>query len=524
MAKWLDANQIDNGQTLRADVCIVGGGAAGITLSRYLKDSGLDIIVLESGSLDMEGPTQALYSGRQAGLQYSDLASCRLRYLGGTSNHWAGYCRMHEPVDFKGRPELGIGAWPIGHGDLLPFVQQAARDLGFDFQGFDLAYQLKRYKVDPASVPDRLSQELETRIFQITTRKKQAEVWREELNRHPSLRLIKHANVTRVAMHPDGQRAVSVDVRTLQQRTFSVEARWFILAAHAMENARLLLASDDVVNTGIGNQHDQVGRYFMDHPLVTSGRFYPSPRFQQIYDTDFTKTDNLNFALSLRQDVLRREGILGYFTRFHAVEEIEPIFNAHMQLKNGFWKPADKSVLHAIGTLVGDVPTTLKYAASKINAYRPKVVSYDVINRIEQFPNPDSRVKLDSARDVLGMRKIVLDWRFTEHDYKTYKVGRDIVIKEMTRLGLGTFKVPEMTPAFVRGNLLGKYHHIGTTRMSRDPRQGVVNTDLGVHGTDNLFVCSSAVFPTAGSGLPTMILMGLSIRLAQHLKTLGRAA
>jgi choline dehydrogenase-like flavoprotein len=523
MSPFLDASTVEDGQIIHADVCIVGAGAAGITLARYLEGSGLDVLMLESGGLELEAATQSLFRGKQEGIKYFDLTACRLRYLGGTSNHWAGYCRMHDPVDMQGRTDLDVPAWPVGHSELSPYVKQAAHDLGFEMQGFDPNYQAKRYDIDPATLPDRSSPDLVTKVYQITTRKQQGLVWRQQLLKQAKLRLMLHANVTRINLDAAGQRVESVSVKALGKSGFQVKARWFVMAAHGIENARLLLASDDVIPTGIGNQSDKVGRYFMDHPLVTSGRFFPTRKFQKIYDAYLLKADNLNINLGLSASALKRENIMEYFCRFHEVDSSEIYVDAREKIKKGFWQPADMDSLKAVGTLVGDVPGTLYYAATRLKLAKPRVVAYDLNHRIEQSPNPDSRVRLDTEHDALGVRKVMLDWRFRDLDYRTFEVGQSIIVKELTRLGYGTFKTPALTPDLIRGLVIGNNHHVGTTRMSASPRDGVVDPNLRVHGVQNLFATGSGVFPSAGYGGPTMILMGLTIRLAEHIKALSKA-
>jgi choline dehydrogenase-like flavoprotein len=523
MYSFLDARAVDDGQTLHADVCIVGAGAAGITLARYLEGSGLDVLMLESGGLELEAATQSLYGGKQSGITYFDLAACRLRYLGGTTNHWAGYCRMHDPADMAGRAELGVPAWPVSHRELTPYVMQAARDLGLKTEGFMAAVQARAYGVAPESLPDHDSPDLVTKVYQITRRKQQGVYWRQRLQRQAQLRVMLYANVTHINLAHAGQDVQSVDVRALGKAGFQVKARWFVLAAHGIENARLLLSSDDVVNTGIGNQHDHVGRHFMDHPLVTSGRFFPGPKFQKIYDAYLLKPDKLNINLGLSSTALQREQIMAYFCRFHAVDANELVSDAREKIRQTFWQPMDERILQAIGTLVGDVPGALRYAAARMKWVQPKVVAYDLNHRIEQSPNANSRVHLDTVRDALGMRKATLDWQFRDLDYRTFERGQQTVIRELTRLGFGHFKAPALTPGLIRGLVIGNNHHVGTTRMSTHPCDGVVDPNLAVHGVPNLFVAGSGAFPSAGYGGPTMILMGLSIRLAQHLKALSRA-
>lgn len=524
MSKFVDAREQDFKEPLQADVCIVGAGAAGITLARYLADSGLDVLMLESGGLKLEGPTQALYQAERRDIKYYDMTACRLRYFGGTSNHWAGYCRPNDPIDFMGRPELGIAPWPIGEAELTPYVKRAAADLGLSMEGFDPAFQARRFNIDPADLPDRHSDIWLTKVFQITTRKLQGQIWMDQLTRQANLRVLLHANVTRIHAAQNGSHIDAVSVRALDKAPFKVKARWFVLAAHAVENARLLLDSDDVIPGGIGNQHDNVGRHFMEHPQLVSGRFVPNEKFLRLYNAGEMLKASLNINFSLNAATMKREGILQYYCRFLPVYDFERTQEAFKQLGDGFWKPGDMKALKALGRVVGDLPGSYKHLMNKWEFQPAAPIAFNLDHRTEQVPNRESRVMLSPERDALGSRKAIIKWSFTDLDYKTFARGNELVSQELKRLDLGTVSAPPLTPDTIRGIVRGHFHHMGTARMSARPEDGVVDTNVKVHGIDNLFVAGSAVYPTAGYSGPTMFLMGFAIRLAEHLKTLKKAA
>lgn len=523
MTNFLDAQTLDASADLQAEVCIVGAGAAGITLARYLAQFNIDVLLLESGGLEMEGPTQALYQIEKHGIHYYDMAACRLRYFGGTTNHWAGYCQMPAPHTYAGRPDLGMPAWPITASEVDPYIRRAASDLGLRMEGFSAAYQARSAGIDPAELPDHRSTELQTQVYQLTSKPRQGPIWKDHLARQPRLRVVLHANVTRINLNTTGQHVESLTVRALGKSPFAVRAKRYVLAAHAVENARLLLDSDDVIPGGIGNQHGHVGRYFMEHPKMISGRFIPSSRFLSIYNGGNIHQVMRNVNLGLNPATTRREGILDYYCRFLPVADFERTQEAARQLKEAFWKPADLKALQALGRIVGDIPSTYRYLKSKREGPPQVAPVYNLDHRIEQAPNPDSRITLSAERDALGCRKAILNWAFTELDFKTYAVGQSILVKELTRLELGKVIAPPLTPESIKSLVKGNNHHIGTARMSAAPRDGVVDTNLKVHGIDNLYVSGSAVFPTGGHTVPTMIIVSFAIRLAEHLQSLSKS-
>lgn len=524
MSQFLDARDVPPGQQIQADICIVGAGAAGITLARYLENTNLNVLLLESGGLDLEGATQSLYQTASTGLKYYDMAACRLRYFGGTTNHWAGYCLPYTNKAFDGRPELGIPGWPVKEEEIKPFIDRAMNDLGLNIEGFSPEYQARQMGIDPALLPDRQSTELVTQVYQITQRVRQGKIWREHLSKQANLRVMLHANVTRINAHKAGGHIDSVSVRALGKEPFSVSAKQFVLAAHAVENARLLLDSDDVIPTGIGNKHDHVGRYFMEHPKLVAGRFVPNKRFLQLYNAGTTHEVMRNVNLSLSPQTTRREGILDYYCRFLPAFDYERTHEAVKQLKESFWKPADIRALNALGRVVGDLPSTYQYALSRLNIQPKDSSAFNLDHRIEQAPNRDSRITLSKDRDALGSRKAILNWAFTELDYKTYAVGQRILTSELKRLNLGQVIAPPLVPEGINSLVKGNNHHIGTTRMSERPSDGVVDKNLKVHDIDNLYVAGSAVFPNGGHAVPTMIIMSFAIRLAEHLVALKKAS
>lgn len=519
---FIDARNLPHDQHIQADVCIVGAGAAGITLARYLENSSLDVLLLESGGFDLEGATQSLYQTASTGLKYYDMAACRLRYFGGTTNHWAGYCLPYTNNAFDGRPELGVPPWPVREDEIKPYIDRAIQDLGLNPEGFSPAYQARQMGIDPKQLPDHQSSELVTQVYQITKRARQGKIWREGLSKQRNLRVMLHANVVRINADKTGSHIESVAVRAVGKDPFVVKARWFILAAHAVENARLLLDSDDVIPTGIGNQHDHVGRYFMEHPKIISGRFIPNKSFLPLYNAGTTHQVMRNVNLSLSPQTTRREGILDYYCRFLPAFEYERTHEAVKQLKESFWKPADTRGLKALSRVVGDIPSSYQYLLSRLNIHPTEFSSFNLDHRIEQAPNADSRITLSKDRDALGCRKVILNWALTDLDFKTYAVGQSILTREIKRLNLGTVIAPPLVPDAIKSLVKGNNHHIGTVRMSAHPKDGVVDKNLKVHGIDNLYVTGSAVFPNGGHAVPTMIIMSFAIRLAEHLSKLKK--
>jgi choline dehydrogenase-like flavoprotein len=338
----------------------------------------------------------------------------------------------------------------------------------------------------------------------------------------------------------DGARAVSgLRVATLNGRQLRVVAKAYVLACGGVENPRLLLASNRVVPSGLGNQRDLVGRYFMDHPYVWVGRFEPAdPRFDRTlhviegYDQAGIE-QRAHAALTLADGRLRAEGLNGcvaYFVR-----------RSHYKTQPAYTSPAGSSFMRLIDVLkheelpnrhfgrhlrntmtgLGDVGQVLGQQLRQLAAPR---LDLGVRMVLETTPNPDSRVVLSERRDALGVPHADVDWRINDSDRRGLHQLATVMQDELARLGLGRL-VLSLTedesgwPSCMTG---GK-HHMGTTRMHPDPGRGVVDADCKVHDLANLFVAGSSVFPTGGYANPTLTIVALAVRLADHLKERFRA-
>ena len=316
-----------------------------------------------------------------------------------------------------------------------------------------------------------------------------------------------------------------VEVRSLSGKRTRIKARCYIICCGGIETARLLLASNSVDPAGLGNGNDLVGRYFQDHVAVKLARIYPQSRlrFQELYDHFYWQGIKLlpKFALSetaqRQNEVLNAVGIVQFEMPPKAgVSAAKEILRA-LRSKHA---PSGHLLLNAARNLEDVVRLAYRYRVQK-RSFSSKNGPIWLEAHCEQEPNPESRISLGQEPDTLGMRRAQVDWRVTDLSRKTADVFAETVASEFARLQLG-----RVEPL----GLLGKeddwqtriydvYHHIGTTRMHPDPRQGVVDSDCKVHGLDNLYVASSAVFPTGGYSNPTLTMMALCLRLSDHLKT-----
>ena len=497
-----DARALPDGIRLEADVCIVGGGAAGIALALELRDSPLRVCLLESGGHDYDPDIQDLARGHVAGRRYYKLHTTRLRLLGGSTNHWGGKCRPLDPIDFAHRPWIPHSGWPLDRAQLDPYYRRAQR-----------LCRLGPFEYEPAYWEEALgtrvwpfdSEVLRTRIFLLRPLPF-GRAYRRRLERAENVDVYLHASATGFELDAAGERVAAVEARALAGRGFRVGARRFVLAAGGIENPRLLLLSNGRRPAGLGNQHDLVGRFFMDHIWCPWGRIRlsdPRPPARLYRDPPASREVAVHAGLSFTEAVMEAESLSNFATIPLLEEPAQPGVE-------GIGAPlaAEISEMDRADRAAGD--------GSAAGAVLLR-------NYFEQVPDPESRVTLADDRDALGQRRIRLRWRLGEIDRRTLRRAHEILAAELGRLGLGRLRL-EVTDDLAEWppTTIGGHHHMGTTRMSRDPRRGVVDADCRVHGVPNLYVAGSSVFPTSGYANPTLTLLALAIRLADHLKARGR--
>ena len=528
----VDGESIASGDRRRADVCILGAGAAGITLARELEGTGLTVIVLESGAETLEPDIQDLARGEVVGepLGFVDnpatLDSVRLRQLGGTTNHWSGFCRPFSEVDMEVRPELALSGWPFPRSELDPWYEAAHPILRIGPNRFDWQYWAEAHGLGEAVLDTDL---VRTEVFQVSTTNFR-EVYRDELDAARDVTVHLRSNAVDLVLDAAGDRVVEVRVKTLGGNEWSVvEPRVVVAGLGGIENARLLLAARSQREAGLGNEHDQVGRYFCEHFQVPAGIAVADAdpdAVAALYegsDTPLTGEDGaplpyvVQGLLALTSQAVRERGLLGLGCQL--------VVGAYAEERPRAESGLSISQVAALGNAVG---TT-----------RPRTSLY-LLASAEQELNPRSRVRLGSGTDALGLPTTVLDWQYTERDRSSIIDGLTLIGEELGRAGVGRLQFSPGSIELEETNgllpLVGGlavdpdasdpttfpmgigFHHMCTTRMATDPREGVADAQGRVHSVDNLYLAGSSVFSTAGANTPTYSIVALTLRLADHLQ------
>ncbi len=472
---------------LSADVCVIGGGVAGIAVTEALAARGRSVVLCEGGGLGLSPDSFELYAGtctlsnhlEQVRGHDAYLLGSRLRMLGGTANHWGGSCTFFEAADFEKRDWLPMSGWPISKAELGPYYEEACRTLRIVYPGEYEQDLSSPYPTYDLSFTDALVNTFKQRSTFATEKEIYLSRKLEQVRDTAEVTVAVNANLVSMTADGDG-RVRRAGFSNFAGQRFVVESDAYVLSCGGIENARLLL----YLAPSLRLRNDNIGRYFMEHLVfknagelhltrdVLGTQLYEHPKLFEGY-----------FELS--EEVRRRHGLLG--------------------LKIGL-RQGNRPSPHALDAALappGDV-------------HGSEAVPIRILIG-EQAPNPESRVTLSDETDRFGIPRVHLDWRTTELDHRSFAETLRLVAQEFGAKSRGRVRCP-FPGARMMENEAG-YHHTGTTRMSERPEDGVVDRNARVFGVDNLYVAGSSVFTTSGSAHPTVNLMALSYRLGDYLSS-----
>ncbi len=525
----MDARRFEPVTSLETDVCIVGGGVAGITIALSLVKSGLRICLLEGGGERFSSWSQALYDGQAWDGKYS-LLGTRTRMLGGSSNCWGGYARPLTSTDFSPRPWLGLLGWPISESDVAPYYAAASEWLQVNPPATDAAI---RSSLGPDQVgwTDIGGDRFDTIYFSMSPPTKFGKVYRSELKRAPNVTVMLNATVVELRTDETGERVCGVRVKT-EHGEFCVTSKAVVLAAGGVENPRLLLASRARQLNGIGNDKDLVGRHFMDHLRIRLRhiRLNDHEAFSQLYDARHygggsirAKRCPIGAAFSPSIAEQSRARVLQTYTGLVAcyfgksdstLEDSRQIYKA---LTGRLHRPIEATTW---GRAVAELPDALTYLIGRRLNLRERDRRFELETVVEPWPDRDNRVELLAETDRYGVPKAKVIWRKHEIERRSHLHAIELIETALMRRGLGRLSVDRSIwdSDYWESEVMTTWHHMGTTRMGSEASEGVVDENCRVFGTKNLFVAGSSVFPTGGGSPPTFMIVALALRLAEYVE------
>ena len=513
----VDASTIDQGRRLVADVCVIGAGPAGLAIARRLEGSGLKVLLLESGGRRPSVAGQKLNRGLVTGQPYWPLHSTRVRALGGTGNRWAGWCRPLDAVDVEHRDWVPDSGWPMPYSEMERFHEDASRFLQLPERSF----RDPRESTDDPGWSAGEASGLEPVYYRFSPLTSLGLTYLDELDSSADTTVVLHATVSDLRLEPGTSRIGTVEVGGPGNRAFVVEAGQVVLAAGGLENPRLLLSARTDRPAGLGNEHDSVGRYFMEHLHAEVGVIHDGdPALRTPFFDWSAKSDVGRGAVAGAAEVQRSEQLLPI--SFTVAPTRRHFGQRQMRMPPSLGVPYRRALTRVprVGWMGKEVARrisrsvpVLARTAQRLTPGGQPDLRY-VHARSEQVPRRDSRVLLGDARDSLGRPVVRLDWRLDDQDLANVRSWVERLAAAVDATAGARFVPTPLT----RANVIGGPHHMGTTRMSADPRRGVVDADCRVHSVDNLYVTGSSVFATGGYANPTYPLVALALRLADHLR------
>lgn len=549
----IDAETLPDGSTFGSDIAVVGAGPAGIVLALELAQAGYNVALLESGRFHFSEKIQNLAEASYFDPAFhSPMSECTRRQVGGTSVIWGGRCVPYDPVDFDRRSYIPHSSWPVTYEEMETYFPKACEYLFCGQAEFDIKNisNIKQKSIIPG-LPDEqvLTSTLERWSFPTNFGKE----YFNKLKHNERIKLLYGLTCTEIELNDSGSQVEALITKTLDGKTLRVKSRKYVLAGGGLNTTRLLLASDRQHPGGIGNHSGLLGKFYIGHLSgdIAVVHFNTSPR-ETIFGFD-RDSDNVylrrrfsftrkflhekeltnivawlgspnfydpshgNGILSLAYLALTSPLLGKYLTakaiRNSLIGKDKGNYQAHLiNMLKDFAKILSFAPQFGYGRYIAKrkIPALFVYSASN---------EYPLHYHSEQVPNPDSTVSLSDERDELGMRRLNINRRCTSQDVESIVRSHKYWDAHLRKHGSGYLKYLSDDPeASVWQQTRDGFHQIGTTRMSDNPKTGVVGPNCNIHGFDDLFVASSSIFVTSGQANPTFMIVAFALRLADYLK------
>ncbi|WP_137700395.1 GMC oxidoreductase [Marimonas lutisalis] len=574
-----ELSDLATGEDVSCDILIIGGGAAGLTLARGLDGTGFDVLIAESGGLEEAQDTDTLnrvlthpanwndeqiarresFHGPQTRYWSHENQNfgVRCRGLGGSTSAWAGKSATFDEMDFAARPWIPQSGWPVDGKELSPFLDRAAELLNLSANCYDdnLWSLMGRNPPLPRPDPEILRSFFWQFARSTISPMEVMHLGREFLHRPPAnARVLTGATAVKVLTEPAGSRVTGALFADRSGATRTVRAGTVVLATSTIENARLLLVSNDHRSRGLGNDHDNVGRYLLDHPSAALASFDDRDIAAMAELFGFYGLKHKNGSsmymrgLAPTPTVQKKEKLLNCAVYFQGERAPDDPFNAAKRLlrrRSQSYSADIMAVLKSPGLVAKGLgrlafqsekfpkPIT-RFVVNQLVRFRPNMVAEEYLTQgvphkltglkiiavCEQAPDPDNRVVLSTEKDRFGTPLPLVNWRIGNREAHTMARFAHILRREFAEAGLPAPQLEIWTGNGDLGDIavIDMAHSAGTTRMSIDPRNGVVDRNCMVHGVQGLFAAGASVFPTSGHANPTLMVMGFALRLADHLK------
>lgn len=558
----VEAKSLVNTVLSDSDVVIVGAGPSGIVVALEVARTGKTVWLIESGLSSYSERIQNLADAAELDQElHAPMSIATRRQVGGTSAIWGGRCVPYDEVDFDPRDFMTDATWPITYDELLPYYERTCEWMVCGRPVFEAT----EVPLPSSLVPGLMDGDVRTSSLERWSLPTDfGREYRSRLESTENIRLVTGLTCTEIVCAPGTSRVDHVVCRTLEGAALEFRGRQFVIAAGGLESTRLLLSSKGPGDTALGNHSDHLGRWYMGHleGVIANVRFTTPPHetiFNYERDIDgvyvrrrfsFTRAyqhdrqlPNIVAWLANPElaDPKHASGILSFvylalispLGRFFAPDAQRRSLTGEKVPGSPYGETKPGPITQHLMNIVRQPITTIRFMLGfGIQRFLPRRRSpgffvynpdnvYPLQYHGEHRPDPESRVTLSDERDELGMAKLRIDLRFSEEDIDGVVAAHRCWDEFLRASGCGKLEyLHDDLAGAVRSRSGGGFHQIGTTRMSANPDDGVVDGDLAVHGIENLYVSSSSTFVTSGQANSTFLIVLLAVRLAEHLRSL----
>lgn len=467
-------NNFDEIKNKKYDVVILGAGPAGISTALSLPPD-TSILIVEAGDVSFSEASQAYYDGKVVGDKYFDLKACRLRQLGGSSGHWAGKTRLLEQFDFSYKRYAKYASWPINKQTLDKYLIPASALL----------------KITPhfTNTPYLWDANIEDLSFQFSPVMFKYQ-YMQQLSESRNVDLILNSAMT--ASKIEKSEIQSLKLTNTSGDVATIKSKYYVFAMGGIENGRMLkfLAVDNPRAKFSKNKN--IGAYWMEHPHFTAGDFF------------YHLPKDSRWHIGISEQKKRELQVLSCNLNF------SPLLQ---HPEDGKVKRLLRDLICADEVIGSEISYGLgrNYCGGEIDA------------AWEQEPRFENQIDLGTEVDAFGIPKVVLRWQKSELDLRTIRLTAEYVAESMAKNDFAKVRLREWlwSGNYPDDDSLGGGHHLGGTRMSRSDEDGVVDANLKCWDINNLYVAGSSVFPSGGHANPTLTIVQLAVRLAEHLTNKG---
>jgi choline dehydrogenase-like flavoprotein len=507
--------------SFEADICIIGSGAAGFACAVSLLDAGLRVLLVESGRTKLDEEITKLHQGEVSNQPHTGIHEGRARVVGGTTTKWGGQALPFMAEDFQYRCHVNESGWPITASELAPYYRKAEHILGTD-PSVPFGFQpWQDWRVQPPEFSANSIDLLVTKWCKIPNF---AQQHGDKIRQSATIDLLRNASVTQLLPTADGSAVQALTIRSIEGKEGCIRARYVIAATGAIETVRLFLNSREFGANGLGNDYGLVGKYFQDHVAATVGQVLPKSRrrmhdlFDPFYRNGFKYLPRLRLSPALAQElrVLHASAQVLFPMEAYSPLTVGKRLLATLRRRQ-LPRAQELKILASPRLLLTMAKGLLRWKLGKRGSSASTGPIWLEVH-CEQEPLADSYITLSTSTDAMQMPRVKLHWTISDLTISTIQTVARLLQAEFEQAGLGTVK---LVPWLEEGTdnprrwLTDTFHQAGGLRMAADETKGVVDAACKVFGISNLYVASSAVFPTSSFSNPTMTIIALAIRISE---------